>query len=57
MAGGRGGSGLHWFPGDGWRSSNWDGKGCPGCGAWGNGGHGGGCPNSDKTYREDGTEA
>lgn len=53
-AGGRGGSGLHWTPGKGFVSSNTDGKGCGMCGAYDNGGHGGGCPDSDKTYDESG---
>lgn len=43
-AGGRGGAGRNW---DGtWPAS--DGRGCPLCGAIRNGGHGGGCPNTEK---------
>lgn len=33
-----------------------DGKGCPVCGAIGNGGHGGNCPNQGKTFNEQGEE-
>lgn len=33
-----------------------DGRGCPECGAIGNGGHGGGCPNQGKRYDEEGGE-
>lgn len=31
-----------------------DGKGCPWCGAYGNGGHGGNCPNQGTTFDEEG---
>ena len=42
----RGGHGMN---GDGtWPAT--DGRGCPVCGACGDGGHGGGCPNSDQRW-------
>ena len=51
----RGGKGGDWFLGM-WQFPTTDGKGCPNCGAIGDGGHGGGCNLWSKKFDKDGKE-